>query len=242
MKMYPVLTSILLLSAFTAGTACAAEGGVSISGTRLVFDGRKDAASVTVSNTSASDVWLMRFWISPYADDSVKTASMPFVVTPPLYRLDPKAAIQLRVNKLPVPAVPADRESVYYLNNLAIPPKKGEEHYAKSVKSGLQFAVNSRIKLFYRPAALNDAAKVAAAPSALTAGAQGNDVMVKNPTPYFITLVNITINGRAVAQVEDPMIAPFGELKLNSSATHGTLKYSTVNDWGMTTAPQTKSF
>lgn len=238
------LYTAFLACVMLAGGVMAADGGVSLGGTRLIFDGSKDAASMTVTNSSASDVWLMRFWVSPYADstdDTSKAPQTPFVVTPPLYRLDPKAAVQIRVNKLAV-MLPADRESVFYLNNLAIPPKKGEKSYMKAVQSGLQFAVNSRIKMFYRPAALNDASVVAAAPSKLTATVSGKDVVVKNPTPYYITLVNVTINGKAAESDGDPMVIPFGEVRFTSQVAHGSLKYSTVNDRGMTTDALTKSF
>lgn len=237
------VSRFLVLATF-AGSVCAAGGGVSLNGTRLIFDGSKDASSMTVTNSSTAETWLMRFWVSPYADPadtSGKPVLTPFVVTPPLYRLDPQAAVELRVNKLDT-VLPADRESVFYLNNLAIPPKKGEKSYAKAVKSGLQFAVNSRIKLFYRPGPLNDAVTVAAAPSKLTAAAYGKGLRIKNPTPYYITLVNVSINGKAADAEGDTMVSPFGELTFASSAAHGAVKYSTVNDRGMTTDVLTKSF
>ena len=188
----------------------------------------------------------MRFWVSPYGEtsDDAKTqdkAAVPFAVTPPLYRLDPKNAVQLRVNRLS-DTLPADRESVFYLNNLAIPPKKGEKNYQKAVQSGLQFAVNTRIKLFYRPAAINDAAAVKAAPEKLTVTLSGKTIVVKNPTPWFVTMSQLVMNGKAIATNKDTMIAPFGELSLPASVQHGTFSYSTVDDRGMTTPKIDKMF
>ncbi|EKN5096027.1 fimbrial biogenesis chaperone [Yersinia enterocolitica] len=220
-------------------------GGISLGGTRLIFDGSKDAASMTVTNSSVSDVWLMRFWVSPYgekSDDAAeKKEAMPFAVTPPLYRLDQKSAVQLRVNKL-ADNLPADRESVYYLNNLAIPPKKGEKSYQKAVQSGLQFAVNTRIKLFYRPAAISNADVVKAAPEKLTASISGKTLLVKNPTPYYITLTQLAVDGKAAQTDKDTMVSPFGVLSIPASATHGTLSYHTVDDRGMTTPVIEKRF
>ena len=234
----------LVIFSLLAGTAQAADanGGVSLGGTRLVFDGSKDAASMTVTNSSASDVWLMRFWVSPYGDANAKDkAAMPFAVTPPLYRLDPKNAVQLRINKL-VDTLPADRESVFYLNNLAIPPKKGEKSYQKAVQSGLQFAVNTRIKLFYRPAAINDANAVKAAPEKLTITPAGKSIVVKNPTPWFVTMSQLAVNGKALQTDKDTMVTPFGELSLPVTVAHGTFSYSTVDDRGMTTPKIDKTF
>ncbi|MEQ4958829.1 fimbrial biogenesis chaperone [Enterobacter hormaechei] len=225
----------------------AGASGISLSGTRLIFDGSKDAATIAVNNTSASDVWLMRFWVSPYGgsssagDDGSSQASTPFIVTPPLYRLDPDNAVQLRVNRVK-DTLPADRESVFYLNSLAIPPKKGEKGYEKAVQSGLQFAVNTRIKLIYRPAGLNDRKVVKALPDKISVSAGGKGVVVKNPTPYYITLVKLSVNGKAVQTEQDTMVAPFGELSLASPVTHGRLSYSTVDDNGAQTPLTEKTF
>lgn len=241
-----LLAAALMLGSVSGVQAADGTGGVSLGGTRLVFDGSKDAASMTVTNSSVADVWLMRFWVSPYGeksdDPSAKDkASVPFAVTPPLYRLDPKSAVQLRINKL-VDTLPQDRESVFYLNNLAIPPKKGEKSYQKAVQSGLQFAVNTRIKLFYRPAAINDANAVKAAPGKLTVTPSGKNLVVKNPTPWFVTMSQLAVNGKAVQTDKDTMVAPFGELSLPMTVAHGTFSYSTVDDRGMTTPKIDKTF
>ncbi|MEQ4869459.1 molecular chaperone, partial [Escherichia coli] len=167
--------------------------------------------------------------------------STPFIVTPPLYRLDPDNAVQLRVNRVK-DTLRGDRESVFYLNSLAIPPKKGEKGYEKAVQSGLQFAVNTRIKLIYRPAGLNDRKVVKALPDKISVSAGGKGVVVKNPTPYYITLVKLSVNGKAVQTEQDTMVAPFGELSLASPVTHGRLSYSTVDDNGAQTPLTEKTF
>lgn len=239
------LLPLMLVLGLPCAEAASGTGGVSLSGTRLVFDGGKDAASMSVTNSSAADVWLMRFWVSPYGDKSDASAeakkNLPFAVTPPLYRLDQNSAVQLRVNKL-TDDLPADRESVYYLNSLAIPPKKGEKNYQKSVQSGLQFAVNTRIKLFYRPAAISNADAVKGAPEKLTVSASGNTVVVKNPTPYFVTMTQMAINGKTVQTDKDSMVPPFGEWALPAGGAHGSFRYHTVDDRGMTTPAIEKRF
>ncbi|WP_421558692.1 molecular chaperone [Pseudomonas canadensis] len=225
--------------------AAEGNGGVLLGGTRLIFDGAKDAASMTVTNSAAKDVWLMRFWVSHYDNEANDGADdkqpLPFAVTPPLYRLDPKAAVQLRVNKLS-DTLPVDRESVYYLNHLAIPPKKGERSYQKAVQSGLQFAVNTRIKLFYRPEAINDSSAVKAAPDKLVVTSTDKTMLLRNPTPYFINLSQLTVDEKPVQTGKDTMVAPFGELSLPATVAHGTLTYSTIDDRGMTTSVLKKQF
>ncbi|WP_165325011.1 fimbrial biogenesis chaperone [Pectobacterium zantedeschiae] len=225
-------------------TTAHSEGGVLLGGTRLIFNGDKDVASMTVTNSAESAVWLMRFWVSPYEsknnESEDKKEKPPFAVTPPLYRLDPKDAVQIRVNKLS-DNFPTDRESVYYLNNLAIPPKKDEKSYQKAIQSGLQFAINTRIKLFYRPAAINDVDTVKKAPEKLTVSMMGKVMTIKNPTPYFITLSQLEVNNQTV-QMNDGMIAPFDGISIPVGVAHGTLNYSTIDDRGMTTPALKKIF
>lgn len=233
----------LLVALFAVGIsgvmlARADAAGISLGGTRLIFDGAGDAASISVTNSSDQDVWLMRFWVSPYGDDKSPGGegeiNTPFIVTPPLYRLDPQSAVQLRVNRMSN-TLPGDRESVFYLNSLAIPPKKGEKGYEKAVQNGLQFAVNTRIKLIYRPAALDHMAIIKALPDKLTVSGDGKKLTVKNPTPYYITLVQLAVNGKAVQTDKDTMVAPFGTLSLPDGNIHGRLSYQTVDDNGART-------
>lgn len=231
-----------LLSLGSNLAQAAENGGVQLGGTRLVFDGNKEAASITVTNASIKDVWLMRFWVSPYAENATdKNTALPFVVTPPLHRLDPKAAVQVRVNKLS-DSLPADRETVYYLNSLAIPPKKGEKNNQKAIQGGMQFAVNTRIKLFWRPAAISNAAAVQSAPEKLHLSASGKTLLIKNPTPYHLTMSQLAIDGKAVDIKGDSMIAPFSDMSIPATTAHGTLSYSTIDDRGMTTPTLKKSF
>lgn len=244
-----LLSGVMMLAA-GAVHAAGDKGGITLSGTRVVFDGNKEAATLGVTNGAAQDVWLMRFWVSPYHDEATQAgttspkaaAAVPFVVTPPLWRLDPGGTVQLRINPV-AQTLPADRESVYWLNSLSIPPKKGSDKVQKAVQSGLTFAVNTRIKLFYRPAALNDAAAVRAAPEKLQVTGTGKAVVVNNPTPYYVVLTRLMLNGAPVNTDQDTMIAPFGTLSLAAAGvTHGRLGYRTVNDAGMTSELREKTF
>ncbi|WP_180821372.1 fimbria/pilus periplasmic chaperone, partial [Vibrio parahaemolyticus] len=55
---------------------------------------------------------------------------------------------QVKIQALPdIAALPQDRESVYYFNLREIPPRSKEANV-------LQIALQTRIKLFYRPKAL----------------------------------------------------------------------------------------
>ncbi|TOL40502.1 molecular chaperone, partial [Vibrio parahaemolyticus] len=64
---------------------------------------------------------------------------------PPVQRVEPEKSSQVRIEALPeISQLPQDRESVYYFNLREIPPKSDKPNV-------LQLALQSKIKLFYRP-------------------------------------------------------------------------------------------
>lgn len=240
-----LLVAVLLLA--TAGVrAAGGNGGIRLGETRIVFDGSNNVATMKVTNTSETDVWLMHLWVSPYGEvsDDAKAknkSDIPFMVTPPLYRLEPTTAAEFRINQL-ADNLPADRESVFYVNSLAIPPKTSAKNYQKAVQSGLQFAMNTRIKLFYRPVAINDSAAVKGAPAKLTVTMSGKTLIVKNPTPWFVTMNKLFLNGKPITTNKDTMVAPFSQFSLPIPIQHGTFSFQTIDDRGMTTPKIDKTF
>ncbi|MGL4116894.1 fimbria/pilus periplasmic chaperone, partial [Escherichia coli] len=112
---------------------------------RVIYDGNKKEASLTVQNKNKSEEFLIQSWV----DDATGSKKTPFIITPPLFKLEPGKNNILRIVNVN-PSLPQDRESVYWVNVKAI-PSQNEENEGKNV---LQIAVRTRIKLFYRPAGL----------------------------------------------------------------------------------------
>ncbi|EAA7680369.1 molecular chaperone [Salmonella enterica] len=224
--------------------AVAANGGFYLGQTRVVFPSDKKSVSLQVTNQDAKKDWLLRSWVSQY-DDKNKS-STPFIITPPLYRLDGNNSIQLRINAVDVSKLPTDRESVFRINVMAIPPETAAA--AKPEKEGtatgsIQFALNSRIKLFFRPVALNSPEQAEKAWEKVTVRQQEGKIIFNNPTPYYITLTNIDVNGVGLkSEQADTMIAPEGELTLPVSGKTRTLTFQTINDYGGLTKKKTVAF
>ncbi|EAA6342377.1 TPA: molecular chaperone [Salmonella enterica subsp. enterica] len=223
--------------------ASAGDGGFYLGKTRVVFPSDKRSVSLEVTNSGDKKDWLLRSWVSQYDDKDKSTT--PFVITPPLYRLDSNSSIQLRINSVDVSKLPADRESVFRINVMAIPPESAaaaKPEKSNSASGSIQFALNSRIKLFYRPEALNTADHEKAWQK-ITVHEQGGNIVFDNPTPYYITLSNIKVNGAELKNTAtDTMISPKGELKLSVSGTPKTLDYQTINDYGGMTEKRTVTF
>jgi P pilus assembly protein, chaperone PapD len=88
-----------------------------------------------------------------------------------------------------------DRETLFWLNIKSIPASE-----ASASDNTLQIAVNTRIKLIYRPAALkgvtpDDASKQ------LKWTRQEKNLTVNNPTPFYINFNAISVGGQKVENV-----------------------------------------
>jgi chaperone protein EcpD len=236
-----ILTRVL--SAVAAALCLAvptAHASVVIGGTRVVFPAQQGEVTVRLSNDGNKPA-LVEAWIDDgdpkSTPDSVRT---PFLITPPLFRMEPRKDQSLRILYVQGDKpLPTDRESLFWLNVLEIPPKPAGPQYAG--KNYLQFAIRSRLKLFYRPAKLpGDSIK---APDQLTFKAAGlgqsAELVAHNPTPYYITIVGLSLGSAGHPVLAAPgMVAPFGDLQLtlkdvaHAPAAGTPVVFMTINDYG----------
>lgn len=236
-RLFSTLGIGLLVYVFAVAST---HANVIITGTRVVFPAQDHEVTVRLTNDNDHPA-LIESWID--AGDQHSTpdkVDTPFLITPPLFRMEPHRDQSLRIlfTQASRP-LPSDRESLFWLNVLEIPPKPtGQEFQGKNY---LQLAIRSRLKLFYRPAALpGDPLR---APAALNfkaqAGGSGIALVVHNPTPYYITLttLTVTVGGHAYA-ADGGMVAPMSDLSLrvaglaNRPAAGSALQYDCLNDYG----------
>lgn len=196
----------------------AAAAGVALGATRVIYPQDAKQASINVTNSDPHDAFLVQSWVSDEKGNKVST----FVVTPPLFVLKPGKVNILRMI-YDGPALPEDKESVFYLNNKAIPSLD------KKTPAGntLQIATQSVIKLFVRPAHLT--VKPSEAAAMLRCQAEGENLIVSNPSPYFVTLVNFTVAGK---KQPNTMVPPKGTQTIKAT---GSVSYQTLNDYGAVT-------
>lgn len=227
-----VLAALCLISG-------SAQASVVIGGTRVVFLAQQGEATVRLSNESDKPA-LVEAWIDDGdAQSTPDSARTPFLITPPLFRMEARKDQSLRIlyvqGKQPLPS---DRESVFWLNVLEIPPEPGTQYADRNY---LQFAIRSRLKLFYRPANLRgDAVN---APDQLifkvAASTQNTTLDAHNPTPYYITIVKLSLGSGGESELAAPgMVAPFGDLRLklkdiaHAPETGTPVVFTTINDYG----------
>ena len=208
------LLSTLLL------VAASAQAGVVINGTRLVYQGDKKESSLGLSNPDTTD-YLVQSWVDSGGKNLAKA---PFLITPPLFRLDAKEDNVLRVVRTGG-NLPEDRESLYWLNIKAIPSSKQVEGV-----NTLQIAINTRIKLLYRPSAVKGKPEDMA--DKLEWHREGNDLVVNNPTPFYMNFQSVTLNGQKVAKATWAVPDTSTRFALPANMNGNTVSWSVINDYG----------
>ncbi|HYQ22422.1 fimbrial biogenesis chaperone [Stenotrophomonas sp.] len=219
----------LVLAICCAGASMTASAAVTLQGTRVVYDGSKGAVTVNASNRGEK-VALVQVWLDD-GDASAKAGSqkLPFVLTPTTRRIEEghSQAFRLTYSPMAGAALPADRESMLYFNLLDIPPKP-EQTEGRNL---LQFAVRTRVKLFYRPAGLPGHARDAAA--ALRWCTDGQALHLHNPSAYHVTISKLTLPDGGT--VEADVIAPGARATLPlpaGSMAPAQLAFQWLDDYG----------
>lgn len=205
------LAMAIWLTSAIAGPATAA---VTLQGTRVVYDASEGATTISTNNQGERPA-LIQVWLDD-GDENAKAGSqkLPFVLSPTTRRIDAGGSQNFRLTHVAAagPALPADRESVLYFNLLDVPPKAE----GRAGSSFLQFAVRTRVKLFYRPQGLQGSlADAAAGLTWRMTSSNGEPALeVRNPSQFHITFDKITLPVGAI--LKPPMIAP-GRPKASAS-------------------------
>lgn len=212
------ISKMLLAATVITCSLSAANAGVVIGGTRVIFDGGKKEASIGVENPDTSP-YLIQSWVDTDNGGANKT---PFVVTPPLYRLD---GGQKNVERIVMTGVlPQNKESLFWLNIKAIPS-------ASTHDNTLQIAVKTRIKLIYRPASLRNSSPEEEVKK-LRWQRTGNQLQVSNPTQYVINFNEISLGGQKLNKVTYVLPGAVTTFTLPASAKGNIITFKVINDYG----------
>ena len=227
------ISAILMLSTLMYSQA---KAGVVITGTRLVYPASQKEVTVKLNNNGARPV-LVQSWVDDGDLQSSPTSSKaPFVLSPPVSRIDPSKGQSLRL-MFSGAALPSSKESVFWLNVLEIPPKAD----GPTDMNVLQMAFRSRIKIFYRPDGLpgnvNDAPQQVQ--WKVVAADKGYALQAFNPTAFHVSQVELALTlGSQRFDSENGMVGP-GETKtfvlpsLKSMPGAGAqVEFNAINDYG----------
>lgn len=217
------ISSQLLIAGGLLAAVTAANAGVVVGATRVVYHGENREETLSVKNPEKDTAYMIQSWV----EKNNQQEKAPFIVTPQLFPLEPGKETNLRITYIGG-ALPKDRESVYWLDVKSTPGTK------KTEDNQLQVSVKSRMKLFYRPAGLQgnptDAYK------SLTFSRQGNQLKVTNPTPYFVSFYSVKAGGKEIKDAG--MVSPMSELSWPLPAnTSNNIIWQSITDFGDVSKP-----
>jgi chaperone protein EcpD len=240
--MFGLRTTLIISAAFIAITSLAAvpqaSAGVVVNGTRVVYPAAKREVTISLQNSGATPSLVQAWLDSGDAHSKPGESKVPFVLTPPLFRLDPSKMQSLRLVYTHDP-LPEDRESLFWLNVLDIPPRAAVN---PDLPNQLDLAFKHRMKVFFRPPGLTGSA--ADAPARMTWKLLSKDgkpasVEASNPTAYHVSLTQVTatVGGHPItikADMVDPFASRSFDLPDPAAAAGGavTIEYWFVNDYG----------
>ncbi|HEM8838461.1 TPA: fimbria/pilus periplasmic chaperone [Klebsiella aerogenes] len=214
--MHALTTRILLLSVLTG---CVISSSASMAKTRIdphtksfemrlgasriIYHPERSGESLTVSNAQDYPILVQG---KVLAED--KKSPAPFIVTPPVFRLEARQQSRLRIIHTGKPEA-ADRETLQWMCVTGIPPKDTDvwalDNSGKTTAPAdtatlhIEISAHQCIKLIVRPSGLEGSMAEAAA--GLHWHLEGRSLTVTNPSAYYINLQSVLIDGKPVPAV-----------------------------------------
>lgn len=220
-KIKKTLFALTLLS--NAGFIGHATAGVALGATRVIYPADQKQVQLAVNSNDENSTYLIQSWVENDRD----ARDGKFVITPPLFSIQGKKENTLRIIDVSNGQLPSDRESLFWVNVKAIPAMEK----ANMTQNTLQLAIISRIKLLYRPAKLSLPPEQAA--DKLRFKHSGDRLILSNPTPYYLTVTEISTGNRSLGNA---LVPPMGEASVNfPSGSGSSITYRTINDYGALT-------
>lgn len=220
------LTALLCLL-----TALPLRAGILADGTRLIYPAQRREKTLMLANTNRYPV-IVQSWVDD-GEGNPELARAPFVVLPAVFRLAPgeRQAIRIIYNQDPLPP---DRESVFWLNLYEIPP----ETRGQAETPRVTLAMNTQLKLFWRPAGLTAALDKAVDKLRFRLVREGTGwaIECENPTPLNVSFTSLQLAGGAGAAPEmDMMTRAFSTRRYTLSGPPGgarQIRFSWLDEHG----------
>ncbi|ECX3827503.1 fimbria/pilus periplasmic chaperone, partial [Salmonella enterica] len=209
------ILSAVLLSAIILP----AHAGIVIYGTRVIYPAEKKEVVVQLVN-QGEQASLVQSWIDD-GNTSLppEKIQVPFMLTPPVARVAAESGQQIKIKKMPN-SLPDNKESLFYLNVLDIPPNS-QENAGKNV---LKFAMQNRIKLIWRPSRI--AAVTKDSFQGIGLFRSNKTVIMKNDTANWITVTDVKA-GNTKINDQTIMLPPLSTQNIN-------MKYASTSQYEVT--------
>jgi len=213
--------------------------GLEVGSTRLIYQLESKSASLRVKNNQPYPILVQS---SVYKED--KKSEGPFIVTPPIQRLEADAQTRLRVI-LTENNMPNNKEALFWLCVKGVPPVNidvGDDSPMEdsSTKFNVNILSSSCIKLITRPKSVKITTEEAG--KRVEWRIQGNDVIAKNNTPVYINFSNIKFNGSDIF-LRNNYIEPYSEIKfeVTKKRSQNDIEWAILDDYGVERKSQKKN-
>ncbi|EIP0083096.1 fimbria/pilus periplasmic chaperone [Salmonella enterica subsp. enterica serovar Ridge] len=216
------MKKLLFFSLFFISTA---NAGVVIYGTRIIYPAEKNEVLVQLMNQGGRSS-LVQSWIDD-GDTSLppEKIKVPFLLTPPVAKVAGDSGQQIKIKKMPS-MLPNNKESLFYLNVLDIPPNNPNS----TGKNVLKFAMQNRIKLFYRPKGIAPVNRGTF--QKLSMKRTASSYSIQNDTANWVTIIEVKVNGVKINN-ESIMLAPLSSADVAlKSANANQYKMTIIDDHG----------
>lgn len=205
------------------GVTSTAYSAIQAMASRVIYDAENKAATLALRN-NASKAYMVQAWLE--SGEYNKGESIPFVVTPPLIKLESGKEAALRFIYAGQ-GLPTDRESQFWINIQEIPPKSDQENT-------LQLAIRSKIKLFYRPTKID--LRLEDAVKHLKWYVKDQSLYLENNSPLHVTIGDLKLNDQSavVKSMNQDMVAPYSNIVVLKDLSYPvkSLEFTYINDYG----------
>ncbi|EGT0638306.1 MULTISPECIES: fimbria/pilus periplasmic chaperone [Citrobacter] len=215
----------MLCAVITLSVVTPVHAGIVIYGTRVIYPAEKSEITLQLMNQE-QNASLVQAWIDD-GNTSLppEKIQVPFLLTPPVVRVPGNSGQQLKIKKMPN-TLPKNKESLFYLNVLDIPPNNP----VNAGKNVIKFAMQNRIKLFYRPSGI--APVNSATFKKIVLVRNGKSFIIKNDNANWVTVAEIKF-GSVKINDKSVMVAPFSsEPVMVKSSNANQYKLTIINDYG----------
>ncbi|MBC3378762.1 molecular chaperone [Serratia fonticola] len=228
--MKKIVCTLLLIGGLLP--AMLVQAGIIASATRVIFREGDNEKSLMLLNTNDYPI-VVQTWVD---DGDVNAApeqsTAPFVSLPAVFSMQPKTMKGLRLiyNQQ---SLPKDRESVFWINLYEIPPTRP---VIPPLQPSVTMAMNTQMKVFYRPKAVVAAEKDAPKPMFTLKKEDNHYVLLcDNPSPVYLSFSRLALRidqqNYPVQQESDMMTPPFGRKKyrIDGIVQSGSMSSAMVN-------------
>ncbi|MEZ2683558.1 molecular chaperone [Proteus vulgaris] len=197
---------------------------IEINKDKFIFIESKNQEIIEIKNNTNSE-YFIQSWISYY--DENNDDELPFMITPPLFKIEKDENYSLKIFKIDE-IKEKDRETIYRINIKRIPVLSDSDEN----ENLLHISMNSIYNLIYRPISIEENTKDAYNKIEFLKN-KNNEFIIKNPTPYFITLLNVSCNDVLLIN-KSKTIPPFKEYNTkNKIKKDGLIKWKIIDQFGV---------